>query len=198
MSLDPATVRRIAKLARIRVAEDQLAPLQAQLNGIIGWIEQLQEVNVDGIAPLTGGADMALRMREDQVTDGGIAEQVLANAPDRVRRLLRRPEGGGMTILTELGITAAAEGLRSRQFSARELTQAHVRAIEALDGQLNAFITPTPELALTARRPGGCGAVAWRCGTIGRYPAGNQRFVLHQGRSHHRRQPHSRAVRAAL
>ena len=83
MSLDPATVRRIAKLARIRVAEDQVAPLQAQLNGILGWIEQLQEVDVSGVAPLTGAADMALRMREDRVTDGGLAEQVLANAPDR-------------------------------------------------------------------------------------------------------------------
>ncbi len=55
-----------------------------------------------------------------------------------------------MTILTELGIAAAAKGLRGRQFSARELTQAHVSAIEALDGQLNAFITPTPALALDA------------------------------------------------
>ncbi len=83
MSLDPATVRRIAKLARIHVADDQVAPLQDQLNGILGWIEQLQEVNVDGVAPLTGAVEMALRMREDQVTDGGATEQVLANAPDR-------------------------------------------------------------------------------------------------------------------
>ena len=73
MPLDPATVRRIAKLARINVTDDQLAPLQAQL----------QEVDLDGVTPLTGAADMALRMREDRVTDGGIAEQVLANAPDR-------------------------------------------------------------------------------------------------------------------
>jgi aspartyl-tRNA(Asn)/glutamyl-tRNA(Gln) amidotransferase subunit C len=83
MSLDPATVRRIAKLARIRVEEGQLSQLQAELNGILGWIEQLNEVNVDGIEPLTGGAQMALRLRDDVVTDGGITEQVLANAPDR-------------------------------------------------------------------------------------------------------------------
>ncbi len=83
MSLDPATVRRIARLARIRVTDDEVAPLQAQLNGILGWIEQLQEVDVDGVAPLTGAADMALRMREDRVTDGGLASEVLANAPDR-------------------------------------------------------------------------------------------------------------------
>ena len=83
MPVDQATVRRIAKLARIRVVDDEVAPLQGQLNGILGWIEQLQEVDVDGVAPLTGAADMALRLREDRVTDGGIAEQVLANAPDR-------------------------------------------------------------------------------------------------------------------
>ena len=83
MSLDPATVRRIAKLARIRVEENQLPQLQAELNGILGWIEQLNEVNVEGVEPLTGGAQMALKMREDVVSDGGIPEQVLANAPDR-------------------------------------------------------------------------------------------------------------------
>ena len=81
--LTPATVRRIAKLARIRVTEEEVAPLQAQLNGILGWIDQLNEVDVDGIAPLTGATDMALRLRADAVTDGGVAEQVLANAPDR-------------------------------------------------------------------------------------------------------------------
>lgn len=83
MSLDPATVRRIASLARIRVEDHEVAQLQNELNTILGWIEQLNEVNVDGIAPLTGGAQMALKMREDVVTDGGYPEQVLANAPDR-------------------------------------------------------------------------------------------------------------------
>ncbi|WP_158744765.1 Asp-tRNA(Asn)/Glu-tRNA(Gln) amidotransferase subunit GatC [Acidisphaera sp. L21] len=92
MSLDPATVKRIAQLARIRVTDDQVAPLQSQLNGILGWIEQLQEVNVDGVAPLTGAADMALRMREDRVTDGGIAEKVLANAPDRAGEFFAVPK----------------------------------------------------------------------------------------------------------
>ncbi len=83
MSLDPATVRRIAALARIRVDEPQVAQLQTELNAILGWIEQLNEVDVDGVAPLTGAAQMALRLREDVVTDGGMAEAVLANAPDR-------------------------------------------------------------------------------------------------------------------
>jgi len=83
MSLDSATVRRIAKLARIRVAEDDVARLQGELNGILGWIEQLSEVDVEGVAPLTGGAQIALRLRADVVTDGNISERILANAPDR-------------------------------------------------------------------------------------------------------------------
>ena len=83
MSLDPATVRRIASLARIRVADDELPRLQAELNGILGWIEQLNEVNVDGVEPLTGAVQMALAMREDVVTDGGYPDKVLATAPER-------------------------------------------------------------------------------------------------------------------
>ncbi len=83
MSLDLATIRRIATLARIRVEDSELPALQVELNGILGWIEQLNEVNVDGIEPLTGGAQMALKMREDAVTDGGYPEKVLANAPER-------------------------------------------------------------------------------------------------------------------
>ncbi|HEY5302141.1 MAG TPA: Asp-tRNA(Asn)/Glu-tRNA(Gln) amidotransferase subunit GatC [Acetobacteraceae bacterium] len=84
MSLDPATVRRIALLARIRLEDAEVAPLQAELNGILGWIEQLNEVDVEGVAPITGAAHMALKMREDVVTDGGYVEKVLANAPERI------------------------------------------------------------------------------------------------------------------
>jgi aspartyl-tRNA(Asn)/glutamyl-tRNA(Gln) amidotransferase subunit C len=83
MSLDPATVRRIASLARIRVEEAEIPALQSELNGILGWIEQLNEVDVEGVEPLAGGAQMALRLREDAVTDGGYPEKILANAPDR-------------------------------------------------------------------------------------------------------------------
>ena len=83
MSLDIATVRRIAMLARIRVEDAEVLTLQAELNGILGWIEQLNEVNVDGVEPLTGAAQMALKMREDLVTDGGYPDKVLANAPER-------------------------------------------------------------------------------------------------------------------
>ena len=84
MSLDPATVRRIAALARLRVTEDEVVRLQGELNGILGWIEQLNEVNVDGIEALAGATLGALPMREDVVTDGGLVEEVLANAPERI------------------------------------------------------------------------------------------------------------------
>jgi aspartyl-tRNA(Asn)/glutamyl-tRNA(Gln) amidotransferase subunit C len=84
MSLDTATVRRIASLARIRLEEEEVGRMQAELNGILGWIEQLQAVDTTGVEPMSGGGAVSLRMREDAVTDGGIPEQVLANAPDRM------------------------------------------------------------------------------------------------------------------
>ena len=83
MSLDPATVRRIAKLARLHVDEQDVPRLQGELNGILGWIEQLNEVDVDGVEPLTGAATMALRLREDVVTEPDLQDAVLSNAPDR-------------------------------------------------------------------------------------------------------------------
>ncbi len=92
MSLDSATVRRIAKLARIRVEEADVPRLQGELNGILGWIEQLAEVDVEGVQPLTGGAQIALRLREDVVTDGGIPERILSNAPDRVGAFFTVPK----------------------------------------------------------------------------------------------------------
>jgi aspartyl-tRNA(Asn)/glutamyl-tRNA(Gln) amidotransferase subunit C len=88
MSLDTATVRRIASLARLRVEEADVIRMQNELNGILGWIEQLQAVDTTGVEPMAGGApegQPAMRQREDKVTDGGIADQVLANAPDRAR-----------------------------------------------------------------------------------------------------------------
>ena len=83
MSLDTATVRRIASLARIRLEEAEVGRMQAELNGILGWIEQLQAVDTDGVEPMAGGGAVALPMRNDVVTDGGIVGQILANAPDR-------------------------------------------------------------------------------------------------------------------
>jgi aspartyl-tRNA(Asn)/glutamyl-tRNA(Gln) amidotransferase subunit C len=81
MSVDAATVRHIAKLARIAVTDDEVAALAPELSNILGWVEQLQEVDVSGVAPMTAVIPNALRLREDAVTDGGIRDQVLANAP---------------------------------------------------------------------------------------------------------------------
>jgi aspartyl-tRNA(Asn)/glutamyl-tRNA(Gln) amidotransferase subunit C len=83
LALDPATIGRIARLARIRIEDWQAEQLGQELNSILGWIEQLNEIDITDVEPLTGVANMALTMREDVVTDGGIADQVLANAPDR-------------------------------------------------------------------------------------------------------------------
>jgi len=84
MSLDADTIRRIASLSRIRISDEEAAKLQGELNGILAWIEQLNAVDTDGVAPLTGAARMALKLREDAVTDGGIREAILANAPERI------------------------------------------------------------------------------------------------------------------
>jgi aspartyl-tRNA(Asn)/glutamyl-tRNA(Gln) amidotransferase subunit C len=92
MSLDAATVRRIARLARIRVDDGEVVTLQAELNAILGYVEQLGEVDVTGVAPLSGGAQMAMRMRDDVVTDGDLAAAVLANAPDRAGEFFAVPK----------------------------------------------------------------------------------------------------------
>ncbi len=92
MSLDEAAVRRIAKLARIRVNDAELATLQTELNAILGYVEQLNEVDVTGIEPLSGGAQMAMRLRDDSCTDGNIAEEILANAPDRIGNFFAVPK----------------------------------------------------------------------------------------------------------
>lgn len=82
MSVDDATVRRIAHLARIAVKDDEIAHLRGEINGILGWIEQLGEVNVDNVEPMTSVTPVKLKMREDEVTDGGYPGRVLANAPN--------------------------------------------------------------------------------------------------------------------
>jgi aspartyl-tRNA(Asn)/glutamyl-tRNA(Gln) amidotransferase subunit C len=111
MSLDHATVRRIASLARIRVEDHEVGNLCHELNGILGWIEQLNEVDVSGVAPLAGATNLpppggagnqtplggagnqtppggagnqTMAMRADVVTDGGYPEKVLSNAPERI------------------------------------------------------------------------------------------------------------------
>ena len=81
MSVDTTTVRRIAHLARIAVAEDEVEHLKNELNGILAFVEQLQEVEVEGVEPMTSVTPMAMKKREDVVTDGGIADDIVKNAP---------------------------------------------------------------------------------------------------------------------
>ena len=81
MSVDAATVRRIAHLARIAVTDAEVPHLQGELNAMLAFVEQLQEVNVDGVEPMTSVMPMDMKKREDVVNDGEIADQVTANAP---------------------------------------------------------------------------------------------------------------------
>jgi aspartyl-tRNA(Asn)/glutamyl-tRNA(Gln) amidotransferase subunit C len=81
MSVDQATVRRIAHLARIAVKEEEVAHLQGELNAILAFVEQLNEVNVEGVEPMTSVVPIAMKMREDMVTTGDLAGAVTQNAP---------------------------------------------------------------------------------------------------------------------
>jgi len=81
MSVDAATVHRIAHLARIAVADDEVEHLRGELNAMLAFVEQLGEVDVTGVEPMTSVIPMAMRKREDRVTDGDIADDILHNAP---------------------------------------------------------------------------------------------------------------------
>jgi aspartyl-tRNA(Asn)/glutamyl-tRNA(Gln) amidotransferase subunit C len=83
MAVDAYTVRRVAHLARIAVADEEVEPLRGELNAILAFVEQLAEVDVTGVEPMTSVVPMAMKMRDDKITDGGIADAVLANAPAR-------------------------------------------------------------------------------------------------------------------
>lgn len=81
MSVDAATVRRIAHLARIAVADNEVEHLKGELNAMLAFVEQLSEVDVTGVEPMTSVTPMAMKKRADEVTDGGIAEDIVRNAP---------------------------------------------------------------------------------------------------------------------
>jgi aspartyl-tRNA(Asn)/glutamyl-tRNA(Gln) amidotransferase subunit C len=81
MSVDADTVRRIAHLARIAVREEDIEPLKGELNAILAFVEQLSEVNIEGVEPMTSVTPMKLKQREDVVTDGNMAEDIVKNAP---------------------------------------------------------------------------------------------------------------------
>ena len=82
MSVDDNTVRRIASLARIALAEEQVAPMAQELNGILSWVEQLKEIGVDGVPPMTSVVEQHLRMRDDIVIEGNQADALMKNAPE--------------------------------------------------------------------------------------------------------------------
>lgn len=81
MAVDEQTVRRVAKLARIAVPEERLAALAGELSGLMDWIEQLSEVDITGVEPMTTTVAMSLPLRDDRITDGGSPETILRNAP---------------------------------------------------------------------------------------------------------------------
>ena len=92
MSVDVTTVKRVAKLARLAVSEDEAQRMMGELNGILGFVEQLSEVNVDGVEPMTSVTPMAMKKRADEVTDGDIAERIVANAPMTDKNFFQVPK----------------------------------------------------------------------------------------------------------
>lgn len=92
MSVDLATVKRVARLARLAVSEEDAARMTGELNGILGFVEQLNEVDVTGVEPMTSVMPMAMKKRQDVVTDGNKAEDIVANAPATDRNFFRVPK----------------------------------------------------------------------------------------------------------
>lgn len=92
MSIDQKIVAKIATLARLKIPAEEQAYVAGELSSILNWIEQLNEVNVDGVEPLTSVNDSSLRMRADIVSDGGCAEDILANAPAKTADFFTVPK----------------------------------------------------------------------------------------------------------
>ncbi len=92
MSVDLATVKRVARLARIAVSEEEANRMMGELNGILGFVEQLSEVDVEGVEPMTSVTPMEMRKREDVVNDGNKADAIVANAPASDRNFFQVPK----------------------------------------------------------------------------------------------------------
>jgi aspartyl-tRNA(Asn)/glutamyl-tRNA(Gln) amidotransferase subunit C len=92
MSVDLATVKRVARLARIAVSEEEANRMTGELNGILGFVEQLSEVNVEGVEPMTSVTPMVMRKRHDVVSDGSKADDIVANAPASDRNFFQVPK----------------------------------------------------------------------------------------------------------
>ena len=92
MSVDQATVKRVARLARLKVKDEDVPRLAGELNGILGWIEQLNEVDVSEVEPMTAVVSVKMKMRRDEVTDGHYAQKIVANAPAQEDAFLMVPK----------------------------------------------------------------------------------------------------------
>lgn len=92
MSVDTATVKRVARLARIAVDEEAALRMTGELNAILGFVEQLGEVDVEGVEPMTSVMPMGMKKREDAITDGDKADDIVANAPDTERNFFLVPK----------------------------------------------------------------------------------------------------------
>ncbi len=92
MAIDAATVKKVASLAKLRVEEERLRLLAEELSGILAWIEQLNDVDTEGVEPMTSAVAATLPRRDDAVTDGGDPERVLSNAPKRDRNFFVVPK----------------------------------------------------------------------------------------------------------
>lgn len=92
MDIDETTVKRIARLARIKVSAEEAKGLEKELSGILAWVEQLDEVDTSGVEPMTRVVPIKLKMRPDTVTDGGIADDVVKNAPEAADHLFAVPK----------------------------------------------------------------------------------------------------------
>src|SRR5215470_16591562 len=150
MSVDAEAVRKIAHLARIAVKDDEIEHLQGELNAILAFVEQLREVDVTGVEPMTSVTPMNMKKRTDVV-----ATAVTRKPFSRTRRRAKATisscrkwssDTAHITDLTTLTIAAAQDGLRRKEFTAVELADAHLAAIERARG-LNAFVLETPDRA---------------------------------------------------
>jgi|TARA_B100000809_G_scaffold262448_1_gene313433 aspartyl-tRNA(Asn)/glutamyl-tRNA(Gln) amidotransferase subunit C len=84
MSLDKSTLKRVAYLARIKIDNSEIDKMTEELNNIMKWVEALNEVDIEDVQPMTGVSSMTLREREDKVTDGGLEDKILSNAPEKI------------------------------------------------------------------------------------------------------------------
>ncbi|KAK0354787.1 hypothetical protein LTR94_011249 [Friedmanniomyces endolithicus] len=168
MAIDAATVRKVAHLARIKTPEDRLEPLAQELNGILQWIEQLNEVDVDGVEPMTSNVAQPLRLREDVVTDGGKIDAVLSNAPKSADGFFVVPK-------------AAVDGLKAKDFSSAEITQAFLTSIEAANPTLNAYVEVTADKAMDMARASDARIAAGEAGVLEGAPLGIKDLFCTEG-----------------